>query len=131
MLWNVTLTDEQLQTVMRACEFYTRVRLGQFSEISYETLRGQISSDDYCKRRECMDKLLMYARKQAFPELDGFGHSYGVGYDKIADRSWMVYQVLRYAKARKDHPEGGINTNFDRPINYLNEPLPTCEVKQE
>ena len=46
----LTLTEEQAKIVSTACEFYARVRMGQFSEIAYHTLDLSIPCDNYCDR---------------------------------------------------------------------------------
>ena len=91
----LTLTEEQAKIVSTACEFYARVRMGQFSEIAYQTLDLSIPCDSYCDRRDEAEKLLLEARKQLYPELHGAGHSYGIGKFKDADLAYDVHQVLR------------------------------------
>jgi len=93
----LTLTEEQARVVARACEFYSRVKIGQFNEITWNllTLNRDIGSDDFCERRDNADKCLLEARKFIYPELHGAGHSYGIGKFKDADLSFDVYQVIR------------------------------------
>lgn len=91
----LTLTEEQAKIVSAACEFYARVRMGQFSEIAYHTLDLSIPCDNYCDRRDEAEKLLLEARKQLYPELHGAGHSYGIGKFEDADLAYDVHQVLR------------------------------------
>ena len=43
----LTLTTEQLLTVSKACEFYSRVMMGQFREIAFETMMQSIKHDDF------------------------------------------------------------------------------------
>ena len=65
----LTLTTEQLLTVSKACEFYSRVMMGQFREIAFETMMQSIKHDDFCTRRDMMEDLLIQARQFAFPDL--------------------------------------------------------------
>lgn len=95
MKLQLTLTEEQAKVVSTACEFYARIRMGQFDEIIYHTLDFGINTDDYCNRRDKAHDLLFAARKELFPELHGYGHSYGIGKFKDADQAFDVYQVLR------------------------------------
>lgn len=90
------LTDEQAQIVSVACEFYARVRMGQFNEIVMNTLDMSLPTGDYCTRRDNAEKLLLEARKELYPELHGVGHSYGMGKFDDADRAYDVHQVIRY-----------------------------------
>lgn len=111
----LTLTDEQAYVVARACEFFARIKLGQFSEITWELLSPKgMPGDEYDARREEAERLLFAARKQIYPALLGPGHSYGIGKFKDADQAFDVYQVIR--------PYFG----DDRiPFSYY--PLPKCE----
>lgn len=92
----LTLTEEQARIVAKACEFYARMRIGQFYEVTWNFLDVQ-SADEYCRRREEAERLLLEVRKQIYPDLTGAGHSYGIGKFEDADKSFDVYQVIRYA----------------------------------
>lgn len=92
----LNLTDEQARIVSRACEFYARMRYGQFWELIPETLELERPfPDNFSERRDNAEKHLLIARTWLLPELHGRGHSYGMGYDEISDRAYDVYQVLR------------------------------------
>lgn len=92
----LTLTDEQAQIVAQACEFYARVRYGQFNEIIITTLECERPfPKDFNERRDAAQALLFEARKYLLPELHGVGHSYGLGHDEVSDKAYDVYQVLR------------------------------------
>ena len=91
----LTLTEEQASIVSTACEFYARVRMGQFGEIAWNMMSGQPVDSDYCERRENAERCLLEARKYIYPELHGYGHSYGIGKFKDADQAFDVHQVLR------------------------------------
>lgn len=91
----LTLTDKQAKLLAHACEFYARIVMGQFTEIPFELLNFGIDADDYCERRDKADELLLEARKYIYPELNGRGHSYGVGKFENADKVWDVYQAIR------------------------------------
>ena len=90
------LNEEQAEIVSRACEFYARVRIGQFNEIIWHTL-GSEMPEDYCGRRELAEQKLLETRRIIYPELHGIGHSYGMGKFRDADLSYDVHQVLRKA----------------------------------
>lgn len=91
----LTLTEEQAKIVSKACEFYARIRYGQFKEITWHCLDFTIKEDDIFQRRDMAEELLLEARKQLYPELHGWGHSYGIGKFKDADMSYDVHQVIR------------------------------------
>lgn len=121
---------ETASIVALACEFYCRVRMGQFEEIRRLTV-WPIGKDDptFSERiQKCSDHL-EFAKKAAFPELHGPGHSYGVGHFREADTAWNVYQAVRYIKAWHEHPEGGTTVNFYPPMRYSDAPMPRCEIR--
>lgn len=92
----LTLTDEMAQIVAEACEFYARIRMGQFQEIIYKTLEAnELGAANYCERRDAADQFLLEARKFIYPELYGRGHSYGYGKFDDADIAFDVYQAIR------------------------------------
>lgn len=112
--YTLELNEEQARTVAQACEFFARIKMGQFQEIPYLLLSNELSGADYCSKRELANKYLLDARKEIYPELNGIGHSYGVGKFADADRAFDVYQVLRYALGDPREPF------------QLGEPLPSC-----
>lgn len=104
MKYELELTEDQARIVSVACEFYARVRMGQFKEIIWHTLDMGTQTDDYCKRRDEAEKLLLEARKQLYPELHGIGHSYGIGKYEDADRAFDVHQVIRHEVFGDERP---------------------------
>ena len=103
-MYNLQLTEEQAQLVARACEFYARIRIGQFNEIVWECLDHSLPTEDYCSRRDLAEIALLQARSSIFPDLHGMGHSYGIGKFEDADKSYDVYQVLRKAMGDRRDP---------------------------
>ena len=108
------LNEEQAKTVAQACEFFARIKMGQFNEIPFLLLANELSGNDYCTKRDTANQHLLEARKAIYPELHGAGHSYGVGKFADADRAFDVFQVLRYFLGDPREPF------------RLGEPLPSC-----
>lgn len=93
------LTDEQARIVARACEFYARIRMGQFGEIIWHCAKG------HCvEHRDEAERLWLQLRKHIYPDLQGVGHSYGVGKFLDADTAFDAYQVIDYALGSKREP---------------------------
>ena len=88
------LTDQQAKIVSQACEFYSRIVLGQFKEIIFE-LANDENADSIVESRNEIEVLLYQARDLIYPELHGIGHSYGLGKFEHADKAYDVHQVLR------------------------------------
>ena len=110
------LNEEQAQIVSGACEFYARVRMGQFEEISHQLMVPQKFDDTWCSRRDGAEQALLLARRFIYPELNGRGHSYGVGKFRDADLAFDVYQVLRQHFGDERTP-------------FSEYPLPECTVE--
>lgn len=91
----LTLTEEQAKIVSLACEFYCRMRIGQWNEITYNFM--DLKRDDYCEARDAAESYLLQARYYVYPDLSGIGHSYGIGKFEDADIAYDVHQVLRHA----------------------------------
>lgn len=110
------LTEEQAEILSTACEFYSRIRIGQFGEITWNCLDIR-EAENYCERREAAEDLLFAARKFIYPDLHGVGHSYGIGKFDDADISFDIHQSVRYALGNSRKP-------------FSLRPIPVCEVKQ-
>ena len=52
--------------------------------------------NDWIDRRDKAESLVYKAREYIFPELQGRGHSYGIGRDPESNIAWNIHQVLRY-----------------------------------
>ena len=91
----LTMTEEQAKIVSLACEFYARVKMGQFQEISFRCLDLSIPEKEYCKRRDKAERFLLEARDWIYPDIYGFGNSYGYGKFVDADIAFDIHQVIR------------------------------------
>ena len=128
----LTLNREQAALLSRACEFYSRVRNGQFHEIVWEL---SLNEHKYAAANfdwDLVDALLSAARKPIFPNLSmSPGHHYGVNHDHDSDVAWDTHEVIRHAIAYHDNPEGGEGVYFREPMNWSGLPLPKIQVKEE
>lgn len=100
------LTDEQAKIVATACEFYARMKMGQFGEIIWNCAHNH-----YVEHPGEAERLWLQLRKHIYPDLQGVGHSYGVGKFPEADKAYDVYQVIDYALNGKREPW----SNYDLP----------------
>ena len=125
MAIKITLTKEQAKLVSIACEFYARIKIGQFNEIVWNTFSfnpdviKNVPAAEFCDRRDKAEEALLAARKFIYPELHGIGHSYGIGKFEDADMAFDIYQVIR--------PHFG----DDRSPFTFSRALPLCERKEE
>lgn len=112
------LTDEQAKIVSTACEFYARMKMGQFGEVLSRIMNIRENPEHYSTRRECAERLLFSARAYIYPQLQGPGHSYGIGKFPEADKAFDVHQVIDYAL-----------TGIREPWSYYE--LPKCEREDD
>ena len=109
----LTMTEKQAAIVSAACEFYARIRIGQFGEIAWLCCPDHFPAD-----RDAFDAAWLELRKHIYPELSGVGHSYGVGKFEDSDLSYDVHQVLRHALGDSRRP-------------WSTRELPKCEVRTD
>lgn len=50
--YTLELNEEQARTVAQACEFFARIKMGQFQEIPYLLLSNELSGADYCSKAQ-------------------------------------------------------------------------------
>ena len=87
----LTLTEEQAKIVSKACEFYARIRMGQFGEIAWHC-----AEKHYTECPEEAQLAWLALRHFIYPDLQGPGHSYGIGKFEDADMAYDVHQVIRH-----------------------------------
>lgn len=92
MTIQLTLDEKQAKLVSRACEFYARVRMGQFGEIVW-----QCADKHYVDDIDAATRAWLELRKHVYPDLHGPAHSYGIGKFEDADKVYDVHQVIRFA----------------------------------
>ena len=90
MKYILELNEEQARIVSAACEFFSRVKCGQFGRIVEECV-GVPYPDNY----EEVARAMLKFRSLLYPDLHGIGHSYGMGKFRDADISSDVHQVIR------------------------------------
>jgi hypothetical protein len=123
--YKLTLSEAQAKIVGKACEFYARIGYGQYSEILWNFM--DFTADDAHERRDEAERLLFEARAQIYPDLGKMrGASYGIGRNDELDRSYDVYQVLRYAFEK----ENDKLTFRHEPFTLLNEEFAMVEVEE-
>lgn len=125
------VTLEQARLIARACEFYSRMRNGQYSELGFEYMMYKhdkaVSFD-----RDHFEQVLYAARPFVFPDMRyGVQQHYGVHHDQRSDEAWDIYESVRYALAWHEHPEGGDWVDFREPMNWSGNPLPKCRIEED
>ena len=123
------MSEEQARITKGALEFYARVLIGQWGELSELCLN--IGDEDYLEKKEKLDAGLANLRQIAFSDLPkSLSASYGITKVSRATEAWEIYQVLRHRIAWTMFPEGSWSVDFQPPISFSGKELPTCTSKK-
>ena len=106
MKYKLELTEDQAKILSAACELYYRTGLGQFNHMvefcmdrEFYNRKEKMSDEEFnnwIDRRDKAEDLVYAAREYIYPELQGRGHSYGIGHNMDDNTVWNIHQVLRY-----------------------------------
>lgn len=104
--YKLELTQDQADIISAACELYCRVGLGQFDRMvefcmdkEFYHRKEKMTDEEFnnwIDRRDKAEDLVYAAREYIYPELQGRGHSYGIGHNMDDNTAWNIHQVLRY-----------------------------------
>lgn len=133
--FTLTMTEDQLRLLDRACEFYARVMCGQFSTLADDILFEQdLTQKSWDARKEAAYDVLYAARGILFPELGSSRSTHhGVGWKDSADAMYDFHDVIRH-KLWSMLPEKERSFNSVcayPPRQWSSHPLPIIEVKVE
>lgn len=125
--YKVTLSEAQVDVILRALDMYSRLGCGQFEEIDrlfqFDPRRNPKS---YGWDIRCQ----LDALKQQFLPLQ-FNASYSICSQEVPvdfRLAWDVYQTIRHHVSWERHPEGGFTVNFREPMNVSGAALCTIET---
>ena len=127
--YQLTMTEKQARTVIAACDFLARIRIGQWKELVDLCLPyDRENIDEWCQKRDDAELLIMSVRDKVMPELS-YNASYGVYKFEETERAINVLKAVRSAIAWHNKPEGGYEVIYDRPhAHNVAEEMPKCEV---
>lgn len=92
----LSLTTQEARTLSFQCEFYARMRVGQFAELPFHLLDIRaLGGGLLCEKRDQAETLSFKARRSILSSLSGPGHSYGIGRFDDADLAFDIHQVIR------------------------------------
>ena len=126
----ITCSDEHMQLMSKALEFYARMGIGQLEELEWflgMEATGVLDTWD----REATKGMLNAIKR------DAFGHppngSFGIHNEKVDDnfrKGWDIHKVLQNTLALKRKPEGTPldGLAFDPPYKISNDPDYTLPV---
>lgn len=133
-MYQLTVTEEQLQAIRDACEIKARLHLGQLDDAlrcCYNKDGVSVVDYDTIKSVEAIIKPLQGLRPHA---------SYGIGAFRIVDRLWEIYSTVRHrlawdrayaaGKIKSGEPRNWsemMGVQYDEPMSVSGEPLPKVE----
>ncbi len=127
-MYNIKVSNKQIQIIQEALDLYSRLGMGQVDElISPFSGPLQIYHEDHEEAKVYCEGL----KRLAFPGLSTNAY-YGIFGEKTAEDSKISYdliQVMRNVVAWHQNPEGGMGVNFDKPLAASDEAL--CEVEYD
>ena len=141
-LYNVQVTEKQLQVISTACELLSRIQGGQVREVfEHLPLRKDM---DWGVYHEIKDELTKRMPQILKDEIDGWSSSFGVGHKELPeshDISWDLYQTARHQLFWERAVDQGwvedfnsprdwsnmIGVSFDKPFHWSAEPLAKIE----
>lgn len=88
----LSLTTQEARTLSFQCEFYARMRMGQFAEHPFHFLDIRaLEGGLFCEKRDLAETLLLKNRRLILSSLSGPGHSYGIGRFDDADLAFDIH----------------------------------------
>lgn len=132
-LYTITLTSEHAKALVRACDFYSRIHMGQFDEI--QSLLEGIHTNWGIQRDLGLTTKLNEVRQILFPMLSDTSYL-GIMCKEVGKDAHLAYEVkktIEHCVSWTDKPlkEGDFPTvNYDKPILFPSKikPRPKCEV---
>lgn len=128
-LYRLEMTETVAIAVMHACEFYMRMAMGQFSELSSGLVFPHFTTD----QRDAVEDHLSDVKGMLMPKLGG-GHAYHSARSPALPESCRVaidvHDVIRHRLANdrlKPGEKPGWNTSFNEPMRYADQPLVKME----
>ena len=82
--YTLELNERQVNQVLIALDFYTRIICGQFQELK-EVGKAHVESDE----------TLIKLQKELFPKLTGLNHSYGIAGKDTPERAKICYDIYK------------------------------------
>ena len=140
-LYNLQITEKQLQVISTACELLSRIQGGQVREVfDHLPLRKDMDWGVYHEVKDELTKRMPEILKDG---IDGYSSSFGVGHPELPeshDISWDLYQVIRYELSTQKAIDDGLiqkrgerkfpemmTLNYDSPMHWGNCPLAKVE----
>jgi len=126
-MYNLKITKEQAEVIIKALDLFSRIGIAQFEEIlKHPTWQkriwsGEVDLDHIREAEHSIDmaKFLITGERHGGPGITVADEPNRVAYD--------ILQVIQHRLAWDEKPEGGIQVNFRDPIKWSDQPLAKIE----
>lgn len=120
------LSMEEYRVLYDALDLYTRVWIGQYDHIDSD-MRWKKECEELNVHRDEIVSKFISLRAILMPEIINIGYygSYGIynaGRDYRAGVSYDILQGIRYKVSWFEHPEGGLQFDFNKPLYCKDDP---------
>lgn len=122
--YSLQLSKEQAAAISFSTEIVARIYVGQLDEI-LRVLSWRAQSLSYEEYDEVRSLL-----KRASDILMNDASTYGIGHSAVPERAktlWDLHQVIRHRTSWDEHPEGGFQVWFDKPLKTSTENLASIQ----
>jgi len=120
MEYQISGTEEHIDVIMRALDIFSRVGTAQFEEVlkhpQWDDKRFTGRSDYIFDYNACKELLCVIKKNLTGLSANA---SYGIGALEVDERSKIAYdllQVIRHRLAWDKHPKGGMQVDFNKPL---------------
>jgi len=129
-MYNLKITKEQAEILVKALDLYSRIGIGQFEEIlKHPTWQRRIFSDKMSytsldEARYFLDNVRQIITGQRH---GGIGITVSEEHNRIA---YDILQVIQHKLAWDDKPEGDTTVKFHEPMQRANHKMATIEKEE-
>lgn len=128
--YKLELNEEQLVTLEKALDLYSRIGIGQFHEIldwQFNWDRTDLPHNAFDWMRDRLDDIKRMLT--GFPA-NAYRGIFGEDTPEGCKIAWDIQQVARHCRSWHNNPEGGITVYYDKPMRSSQQQLPKCEVEE-
>ena len=128
-MYNLNITKEQAEVLIKALDLYSRIGIGQFEEIlKHPTWRYKLISSDHQINRAAEIMIADLRQLITGERHGGPGITVSEEHNRIA---YDMLQVIQHRLAWDENPEGGTQVNFHDPIQWADHGLAEIEKEEE
>jgi len=129
---NIFIPDEYTNDFRKALDFYSRLCTGQIEEMGSE-IRMKCMGHLFSQSELLDYEHVLQLKRSIFPQLSASA-SMSIGSPQTPKNAQIAYELCKiftYKEVWDKNPKGGFGANFQLPLNYSGEKIPTIETVRE